>query len=522
MNNAPSSGAGRQEWLLGALLALLVLSVQLPGIKRPFSGHFASYQCVMAAMGRNMVQENFKEILIPKVDLLIDGGRGWHLNQYPFPSLAAAVAVKFSAGSFEFWGRFQAIASNLLSILLCGLIGARLGGRALGWASALLYGLSPFSLVYGQTFMSEAMALAGLLAAFYFYIFSWEKGRWHYGWLTLSALALSFAITGRIHYILLGPLFAAGLFRRPNPWKAALLFGCVSLLMPLLWYGFTYTASIHSTHVMTNIFIQKAERPMEAILYYLSPGFLYRMGDVLGQRLMTPLIWPLFFAGIWILRTAKSRFFFLLGGLAANLLLIFLLPQKVTAHDFYLASLPPFLAWIAAGACARALEQWPVLRRTPVILLFVGLYFLTSLRYAWGPVFKPQDDIGRVLSAAQFVQAKTQPEDKIIIFSRAPALLGYYANRPHWTMESGGLGGKLVYYLRDTGFSQRDAKAVEEEEAAMKDYASWLEYYHGKGARYFAAPAEELDRAAELKAHLDQTASRLSLAGASFYLYKLS
>ena len=48
-------------------LDIAVLSVQLPAIQRPFTGDYASYQgTVMAAIARNMVRENFSELLLPK------------------------------------------------------------------------------------------------------------------------------------------------------------------------------------------------------------------------------------------------------------------------------------------------------------------------------------------------------------------------------------------------------------------------------------------------------------------------
>ena len=63
-------------WFLGGILVLLILSVQLPGINRPLGGHFASYQSsVMASISRNMLRENFQDILVPKIDFLIGGDR---------------------------------------------------------------------------------------------------------------------------------------------------------------------------------------------------------------------------------------------------------------------------------------------------------------------------------------------------------------------------------------------------------------------------------------------------------------
>lgn len=511
-------------WFLGGILVFLVLSVQLPGINRPLGGHFASYQSsVMASISRNMLRENFRDILVPKIDLLIGGERAWHLNQYPFPSLAAAVDVRLFGGTLEFWGRFQAILCNLLSILLCGLIARRLLDRISGWIAAYLFGLSPFSLIYGQTFMSESMALTGLLLAVYLYLKALRQDQgWCYGNLALSALSLSFAITGRIHLIVLGPLFAVDILRRPHRWRAAVLFGTIALLMPTLWYGFTYFVSVHSAHVMTNIFIQKAERPVEAILYYLSPGFLIRLADTLGQRVMTPLIWPFFMAGLWTLRKQRLQWLFFVSGIWLNLLLIVLLPQKIIDHEFYLIALPPFLAWVAAVGVLTGVYRFSVVKRKVVLPLFMGLYFLLSLRYAYGPVFKNQKDISQIQYAAAFVHSATRAEDKLIVFGRGNAVSVYYADRPCWSIEIDELGGELAYYLKNPKFSGVDMQEVAREENAMKSFVSWVEYFRSQGARYFlATKRNEFQNSPELLVYLNSTAECVSPADAGFYLFKL-
>jgi len=146
--------------LIAVVTLLYVLVIQGVGIQRPFMGHYASYQgTVMASMARNMVRENFSNIFLPKTDVILQGQKSLHLNQYPFPSLLVAGAVKFVGGSYEFWGRFQAILFNLFSILLPFFIAQRLFGRAAALTSAIIFALSPLTVVYGQSFMSEPSSL---------------------------------------------------------------------------------------------------------------------------------------------------------------------------------------------------------------------------------------------------------------------------------------------------------------------------------------------------------------------------
>ena len=506
-----------------AFLVILVLGVQLPGIARPFGGHFASYQSsVMAAISRNIVHENFSDLLIPKMDLMVSGERAWHLNQYPFPSLAVAVLKKMSGGSYEMLGRLQAVLCNLISILLCGLIAARLLGSRQGWAAAYLYGLSPFSLIYGQAFMSEAMALCGLLAAYYFYLRSVETSTWNYPRLILAGVLLSTALTGRIHLALVGPFFAMDILRRRRSFFAAFLFGLAALLLPLLWYGYTYFASIDSTHVITNIFIQKAARPANAISQYWSMEFIGHLLWVVGARVMTPAAWPLFFAGCWAIRKKFFALWVLISSLGLQLLMCVLLPQKVTAHEFYLIGLTPFLAMGCAAGIISLGERFHFLNLRLFRVVFVAGYFLMSLRLSAGPVFSQQKDIQEVLAAAQYTQTHTLPTDKIVIFGDGPAVAAYYVNRPCRTMELSALGGELSYYLKDTRFTKADPMEIQREELAMRDFVTWLDYLRQVGIQYFLAPnRDELDSQKKLLEYLKATAVEVNPRDAGFYLFQL-
>ncbi len=146
-------------------LVIVVLSIQMAAIERPYLGHFSSYQLVMASMARNMVREDFTDLLLPKVDMLLNGKKALHLNQYPFPSVLAALGVRNFGGSFEFWGRVQAIFLNLLSALFLALIALRLFDKRTGLTAFFIYLLSPFTLIYGQCFMSEPLSFFCFLGA---------------------------------------------------------------------------------------------------------------------------------------------------------------------------------------------------------------------------------------------------------------------------------------------------------------------------------------------------------------------
>ncbi len=516
--------------LRAAALAAFVLGVHLPRAGRPFGGHFASYQSsVMAAISRNMLRENLHDSLIPKIDLIVGGARAWHLNQYPFPSLLAAAGTRFLGGSLEFWGRFQAIFCNALSILLMGLIAGRLLGAATAWPAAILYGLSPYALIYGQAFMSEAMALTGLLVAFWVLLKIRDEKRESVWLVAAAGLFFSTAVTGRVHFILLFPALALTFLRGGRfHWKQGFVFSFIAFLLPVLWYGWTYFISQDSSHVITNIFIQKAVRPMGAVVYLKEARFYRRVFEILAVRMLTPLGAMLAFAGLWRCARTAGRWIVALG-LASGALLAMLLPQKIMAHDFYLYAFFPFYVFAAAAGWTVFTQRIHssgsrfvsgFARRT-LLVLAVILYAVFSLWLAWNPLFKNPDDTPALPEAAQMLRQKTRPDEKLIIFGTGPAVMVYYADRPCWTMEPEALGKPLNYYFKNSEFSGADMGEVTRYETAMKDFVLWVQYLVGQGAQLFLAKDKsELEKYPALLDFLTVHAQRLSPPESSWVLYR--
>ncbi len=183
-----------------------VLFVQMIKISRPYSGHFSSYQANgNASIARNMLKENFSECHLPKTDILIGGKKSLHLNAYPMPALLAALGVRLWGGSLEFWGRFQAVLFNLMTIILVGLIAAHWFNSFTGWTALLIYAFSPFSILYGQGFFSEPGAVFFTLLS----IFLIKKNEKENSLLRISLAGFCFSvgILARIHFVLLLPAF---------------------------------------------------------------------------------------------------------------------------------------------------------------------------------------------------------------------------------------------------------------------------------------------------------------------------
>ncbi len=503
---------------------MVVLGVQLAGIQRPFSGHFASYQLVMASMARNMLHENFKEILLPKTDLIVGGKKSLHLNQYPFPSLAVALSIRFFGGTMEFWGRFQAIVCNALTALLVGLIAARLFTSLTGWIAATIYALSPFTLVYGQGFFSESMALFFLALSLYLILRVAES---RFAWLEilLSALSFSIAVAGRVHFVFFYPVWLFHLFFSSGKEKIirSLIFTVFALALPVAWFAHTYFASVGADNVLSNVFLQMGMRKVGDQNYLTRLDYYGRIFDHVSQFMLTPLVFPFFILGFSFLKEKKTALWVTAGGLIFGCLVGLVSPQKVMAHDFYLYGIFPFLCMVAARGVEALLDAFPFFRKTRTVMVLLLLYFLISARYFMHPIFKYPDSKQQIQMITQAIEKNTQPNDLLVVAANEPAIMHYYADRAGWTMELNHIGRELMPYLKNPRFSKIDPAEIERYEKAMKDPVSWLEYLREKGASYFLAPRkEELTRVPNLLNYLLTHYSKLSPDTDDFFLFNLT
>lgn len=516
--------------LFGALILGIVLTIQLISIQRPYFGHFSSYQTVSASMSRNMLREDFSQILLPKTDLMIGKKKSMPLNQYPFHSLAAAVGMKLFGGNLEFWGRFQAIAFNLLSVLLMGLIAANIFGAAAGWVLAVLAALSPYTLIYGQTFMSESSALFCLLLCVYWLLCRPSDRALGFGRALAAGLALSVAITSRVHFVLILPVYMLYLFfsgkTKRDGFALSAVFTLSAIALPVAWYAYTYFVSIRADNIHTNLFLQLSGRSVGDRHYLTDPNYYRLVLDIFSQKMFAVLACPFLLIGLclWggsIDPETKRKRIAILGSCLTGFMIILLFPQKVADHEFYLYGLYPFLVMIAAYGIARIQECCPALKTSRVIGFCILAYLMISARYFFYPIYKYPDEDKQLLKMAEIIRPKMGSEDFLVILSRGYSALQYYADQPSWAINLTSLAKPLGYYFKNPRFSGADFKQLAALEEAMKDPVSWLGYLKGQGARYLIAPApKDLAEFPELVAYIESHYQKIPTAE-NFFFYLL-
>ena len=506
------------------ILLGLTLGIQLSKIERPFFGHFATYQTAMASMSRNMMDEDFKELLYPKTDHLMGQKKSLHLNQYPFASLIAAVGAKVSGGSLEFWGRFQAIFFHLISIFLIGVLGAKFFDEKTAWVAPTLFALSPYALIYGQSFMLESFSLCFLLLALSLLFVYPEKPFYSQLMVMISALCFSIAVTGRLHFIFFYPAFLVALvYREEKIWILQwLAFSIIAFFLPCLWYLHTYYAGMASDHLHTNLFVQLASSSSSSVLWS-RPEFYKSLLDTVSLNMMTPLVFPFLFLGTFLmLKRGKGVKNIVLVALLGGLGVILMAPQKVMDHDFYLYGVFPFLILITAYGLASLLESFAILRTFRLMLVLIVLYLGVSGRYFLHPIFKYPAEDKNILIAAKAVQNVSQPYETVIAIGESTGIFEYYMNRPARSLQLSLIGRELAPYQKNTQFSGANPESHVALENAMKDPVAWLEHLRGLGAEYVVVPKkEDLDQYPQLSRYLEGQYRALSIPTDSYELYRL-
>ncbi|MFH1799449.1 MAG: glycosyltransferase family 39 protein [Candidatus Omnitrophota bacterium] len=481
----PATLQPRIRILIGIVLLVYVLGIQLIGVQRPFLGHYASYQgTVMASIARNMVRENFSDVFLPKTDSMLEGQRSLHLNQFPLPSLLTACGVKFVGGTYEFWGRFQAIIFNLFTIFLIFSIAKRFFGEAIGGISAAIYALSPLTIVYGQSLMSEPSSLFFFFLSLYVLVGS---GRWSFWNLILSALLFSVALAGRVHWVLFLPFFFILVWRAQEKGRLThiVVFGSFALFLPVIWYAHTYFASLHAPHVHTNLFLQAATSQKGSA--FLLHADLYRaLALTLGKSMMALVMVPFFFMGLRPASRCPQGRFCLLAGIGMILLMTVLSPEKLIRHDFYLYPVLPFLAVITAFGVVAFLRYFSRYSGFAASGLLV-VFWVASAFFCYGPIFRVSEDEKAMFRLAEWIRERTPAESMLVIGGGSP-VLAFYVDRPSSSIVPQAIGQKLSPYLRMTAFTGRDKASLERLEKASQSPIDWLEYLRSQGAAYFVVP----------------------------------
>ena len=512
----------KRHWVLGLILLAGVLAVQLSHIQRPYFGHFASYQnVVMASVSRNMIRENFTDLLNPKTEVLVAHKKSLHLNQYPTPSLIAALGSRYVGGSLEFWGRFQAVLFNLCSILLIGLIATRLKSPDFGWITATIFAFSPFTLIYGQMFMCEPIALCSMLLSLFLLLPKDSSAEPSMVRITLAGLAFAITLLSRIHYLIFIPCCYFMIVKRftfSDLFKT-FWFTFVSFAMATPWYAYTYYMTHHCDYVMTSMFLQGEEWKFFDRHFLRQPEYWKRIFDAISQTMLTPLLFSMFLLGFFSASRRSFAYRLALMGILLGFSLVLIWPSKLVEHDFYLYGAFPFVCLMTAFAIEAMGNYFPVLKKKSAIVIVVLLYLFVSARYFSHPIFKYPEQNLNFLKIATSLDRQIGPNDRIAVLGANAPDLFYYLNRPGGALEFTGFGKGLPKYMYH---KTRSAAVLRElkEFADAKDPIALLECCVRHGTVYLITTSrEELDKYPEVLSYLKRNYQEITSQAITPYCY---
>lgn len=448
-----------------AIILTLSFLVKIPFLGAPLVGYFGSYQCVNAMMSEMMAEKGWQAVFAPQINILLSGEPAYHLLYFPFGSFFAFVMNQI-AGPIDFWGRFQSAFFMAASGYLLYLIVQRIADKKTALIAALLFSFFPMNLVMGINFQNESIAIFLLLLSFYFNLTKKT---------ILSGLMLSLAMVARIHIILIGPAFIASYLLEKRPLKDYVIFGLSSFIALITWYAYQYQIGLHHTeYVMTSLFNQAGDGRILKHPLLGQSAFYLRVADYILFRSMTPVVIP--FALITLFRLRKNFAVWAVWAVGA-LSCIFLLPQKTNDHPFYLITLLPPMAVMAAVTIRKML-----INKRKALFFLTAVFFLFSLRYYIPPAWSSWNPTAvRIKAIGLNIRALTLSEDFIAASHMTSPELLFYTGRKGWPFD---------IRMDEREFDNRVYLNTVRKKG-YGDLIKWVEYLKSQNAKYLVI--SELD-----------------------------
>lgn len=446
-----------------AILLLATLGLRLPRLDQPIVENYVGRQVPTAMVARNLARGS--GFLRPQLDT------------GPFPNLflvepplyqAAVVGLRRITGwPLEGCGRIlSALGWTLAAWGLFGLIQRR-EGTGTGLLGVAVFALLPVGLRYGRAFQPDSLMLGGVVAGLACRDAAARGGARLAGAAGLALLAVGIAVK------VTAALWCAPLLLvvETRPRRAAVVLA-MAIVPALLWY-------LHAGALLRHGGGSQAAADNQAIWLravqsaaWLRWDFLATAARYLLARCFTPLGFVLSVVGL-IGVSRRPALLLVWAAAAAGMLLV--LAGKAH-HEYYWIVLAPPLAWAAARAvgsgCQRIAEArddrragWCYLAGVLTILVLGGLSLMQT-RGTW----RTPREWSPLIAAGAEVRGIV-PRGALLV---APEALLYAADRRGCRLETG-----LDASRRAAGEWRG---RLEDED----DPLGLVEFYRGRGARYFA------------------------------------
>jgi 4-amino-4-deoxy-L-arabinose transferase-like glycosyltransferase len=446
---------------IGWLLIAAAILIHLPTLGQPLVEH-QSFRQTTTAFPTLIYHEQGIDLLQPEVPVF---GPPYVLP-LEFPLFQAAASLLMAVGaSADVANRAMALAFFALTALLLWRLLARLAGEPAALAGLAAFLFSPLGLLVSRMALIEYLATAAGIA-FVFAGLRWDEDR-RWRWFAIAVVAGTIGMlvkaTTMVMYLLpVAVLVAAAMWQRRRSLAslpshvatAAVLLG-VPVLMGLGWLVYADgvraanpgTAWLTASGGLTGYYFGTLQQRLD-------PSTWWYLIDQAQELLLGRSLWLWVLAGLtaaaMLPRRVLAVALVLSGGVGP---LLFTNQYALVGQEYYMAALSPLVAatvGLAAGWLWRQREM--LLSKVVMAALVVSWVVTLHLTQGyWGRQFAPFSDPDQILAAADFIAARTQPDEPVALAGQDwnPAVL-YYARRKGTVIRNS--TGPTLEELRAAGF----------------------------------------------------------------------
>ncbi len=474
---------------LKILFAILAVSLVLrfAGAARPLLGNFSSVQAIYAMMAQNFSQFGWN-LFLPRLDILWNGEPGIRLLDLPLTSYTVAVLHTLTRLPVDLLGRVLSGVFSIASIPLFFQWVKQWADEEHALWAAFFLAFSPLSIVYGQSFQTDAASLFFLiLSASLFF----GRGKW-----ISAGYFFSLALLLRIQFVFLFPLFAWNLITVPGPISARLkrliLFGVISTAPLIFWNGFIYFyLNQNPNSIIMSIYHQVGTGTFAAY-HPWSPFFIKNFLLLAARHVLNPLGLLFALTGFFLPAEGKGEKIFKFWALSIFLMLLSLTKKSIDMNYYWLGLVPPS-AYFAAkfGVYARRRMRVPVWACAMTAFFVV----LISTFLSFGAAYKTPAEDRSVAKAGHYIDRTVEKDARIIASNGTNLCLLFYSNRKGWLLPAAQKDRQRSPYADFIPAGHQLPPLQQELLSIGQDPVALLEFYRRQGAAYFVC-----SRPQELKA----------------------
>lgn len=437
-----------------AAVALLAVAAaaKVPTLAQPLTENFAWRQTQTAWTALIYHREGI-DLLHPQVPV---HGPPWTFG-FEFPLFQALGALLMDVGfATDTAMRLLGLATFLVTAWLAYRLALRLAGPVAAIASLVAFLFSPFGVLWGRTSLIEYLATAAAIG-FLLMAMRWLEERRTVDLAAaglLATVAMLVKITTGAFYLL--PILAyRGRDGRygVRDWPILVVIAMAALL-GRAWIAYTDALKTVSPATVFQTSGQMIDFNFGSLAMRLEPATWAPIGAVVLVGLGgTAILVCAPMTVRWLRTSGQPRFVVALAASAIALPPIVLTPLYST-QGYYPAAISPIVALVLGLGIGWAWACRGTLVGRAALLTSVALWVLTLVltRSYWMDSYRPVVDRDGALAAADFIRARTDVDDWVVIWGRGwdPTVL-YYADRRGYALDVRRDDADTIDRLRATG-----------------------------------------------------------------------